>query len=188
MADFGITEGIALASVITAAGAAGTTAYAANQSSRRQNRVAEAVAKSTAAAAAIQSTQLKAQAAAEKQKQIQAAERVRGRVRVAAAAAGFEDVGSYEAFLRQSQYDTALNTKIIDTNLSANLDRVASGLSASYADLGGRITSPLLAAFSGGAQGAQAGLAIASAIPGPSKAQPDPSSIPQYSTQADIPS
>lgn len=165
MPDFGIAESIALASVVTAVGAAGTSAYAANQASRRQNRVAKAVQESTARAAEIQSRQLKAAAALEKQKQVAAAERVRGRIRVAAAAAGFEDVGSYEAFLRQSQYDTALNTTVIDQNLGNTLARVVSGRDAGLAEIGGRFTSPVLAAFNGGVDGARSGLAIASAIP-----------------------
>lgn len=158
MADFGVTAAVAI-SAIAAAG----SAAAAHQASVKQNKAAKAAAKTAQEAAARQAAQIKSAAKVEKGKAIQTAEQVIGRVRVAAAGAGFEDAGSYQAFIRQAAADAETNVNIIDRNANNAVARVQSGLDADLTQLNSRIVSPVLAAFTAGLSGANSGLAISNA-------------------------
>ena len=144
----------------TALAGAGTAAVA----TQRQNAAAKRSIRSNQNAAAVQSAQVSRAAQLEKDKIALQARRIRGAIRARAAEAGFEDAGTYQALQAQAVQDAALNTEIIAINRRAQLDRIASGFEANFNDLSSRVSSPVLAAFSGGLEGAQAGLAIGGAV------------------------
>lgn len=167
---------------VTAAAGAGTAAYSADQNRKAVHRSQD----SAKLAAEVQSRQIASAAQLEKQKVANKAQMIRGRIRAAAAAAGFDNAGSYQSLEQQVSTDAALNTQIIGANRRAQLDRVSSGLQADLLGLGSHVTNPILAAFTGGMQGVQAGLAIGGMVDQASRPPPT-SDYYGTSTQDQIP-
>lgn len=146
---------------------AATTATSAGISLRnqqQQNRSARRAGDAAAEAASVQTKQIQDQASLEKMKLRNQAAMIRGRIRAAAAQAGFVNDGTFQTLDEQVTTDTNLNTQIIAQNARNNIARVQSGLQADLANLSSRISSPILSAFTGGLQGASAGLSIASGV------------------------
>ena len=152
----------AAAGLVIASAAA--SAIAAQQASQSRNRAARRSSESATRAASVQIRQVREAAQLEKDKIALQARRIRGAIRASAAAAGFEDAGTYQGLANQAAIDAAINSRIVGINARNNIDRVLSGLDANLTDLSSRVSSPVLAAFSGGLEGAQAGLAIGGAV------------------------
>ena len=144
---------LAISTVATAA-----TAYAGAQ---QQNRAIRRASQSQQRAADIQSAQVRQAAELEKQKRMKEAARIRGLIRAREADAGVTG-GSYDALVRQTAADEALNLSILDQNKRNQIAAVQSGATAEIERLSAGVSNELLAAFGGGLSGAQTGLQIGS--------------------------
>jgi len=151
------TVSIAIGLAVAAAGAQAAQA-------RMRNQAIEKSMASAQEAAAAQASQLADQTALERQKGINRAEQVEGRLRVAATTSGAAFDGSFAALSTQNLRDAQLDDLILQRNFANNMARVLSGLDAQQAGLEGQGSNLLLSAFSGGLQGAQAGIAIGGAF------------------------
>lgn len=169
-------------------GIAGTSAIATGAAQKQQNKalanaqVANQQAAATAntdatKAAAIQRQQLADQTALERAKAANAMALTRGRLRAVMADSGFGTGGSALAVQRQLAYDAQLNDAILRQNLSNNVQRVDTGLTAQVnqtnaqannvvTSLQSQKQSPLLTAFASGVGGLGTGLAIGTGLKG----------------------
>lgn len=150
-----VTPTLAIGATLAAVSAAGTAAAA-----MQRNQAISAAMQSQVKAAKTQQEQLAEAASVERMKTMRTSQQLQGRVRVAAAQAGATSEGSFEAFDRQAAFDAGLNKAIIDRNLFNQQQAVRSGAQANLASLSGSTQNPFLAAFGGGVQGMQTGLAI----------------------------
>ena len=139
-------------------------AIAANAANKRNQSIKRAEG-SSIAAEQVQTRQINDAAALQREKIGIQAQQIRGRIRAAASAAGFEDSGTYSQLETLASQDAATNDRIIKQNQFANVNRAYSGLQANLNDISSQYQSTLLAAFSGGMTGANAGLAIHGALP-----------------------
>jgi len=142
-----MAEAVIPALVITEIAATAGATYASYAAAKAQNEAIEASMKSQAEALRIQQKQLAEQAGLEKMRNIARAQQIIGRLRVAAGEAGVGIAGSYDALIRQTLYETALNEKIIQQNYLNQVQYARTAAQANMARLQGRTISPGLAAF-----------------------------------------
>lgn len=154
-----VTPTLAIGATLAAVSAASTAAAA-----YQQNQAIQRSMQSQVKAAKTQQEQLADAASVERLKTMRTSQQLQGRIRVAAAQAGATSEGSFEAFDRQAAFDAGLNTAVIDRNLFNQQRAVRSGTQANLASLSGSTQNPFLAAFGGGVQGMQSGLAIGGAV------------------------
>jgi len=149
-------------------GAASSAASAA-----QQNAAARAAAKTAsqrgaamAASGAIQMQQIRQAAAQQRAERLDEAHRLRSRIRVAAGESGIGYGGTYEAMMRQVDFDAAAAAGSITRNESWALRRAQFGLSADLAPLREpyQMQPIALAGFTGGLSGAISGLRISRAL------------------------
>ncbi len=138
-------------------GAMGATASAAE--ARQFNRYERRRVSAEQEAQLVRARQVQAQAALEEQKNFNEAHLIRSRIRVAAGESGIGLGGTYEALMRQADYDAYINSEIIKQNLSMSLTNIRRPLLQ-------RETSPLFAGLSGGLGGLQSGLSMGTSITG----------------------
>ena len=168
MADpvtWAVIGGIALS-----AGTAGMGAYSSAQQAsgqaKSQRAMEAAHAQEVAAreeAAAIQVGQFEAQADLEEEKVSRQAHLIRSRIRVAAGESGIGLGGTYDALIRQIDYDQRRNVDIIDENAAMQADYARSqafvpAIQEPYQ------MSPFLAGLSGGMGGLSSGLSMGNSI------------------------
>lgn len=155
-------EEVAVALAIAGAAASASAAAQQNAATRRS------------ASAANQQTadrvkQIQDAAATERLKEANNTAQIRGRVAVANAAAGLGTDGTAQDLDNQAGFDLSLNQQIINKNATAATTNASNDLNASLASLSEHIVNPVLAGFTGGLQGGEAGLQIGKAIN-----EPDP--------------
>ena len=128
---------LAIASAVSAAaaGTAGAAISAKNASDAKDD---------ARNAAKVQAKQLNDQKMAEQARNRMEAEKVKGRLRVLAAASGFSvDGGSYGDLIEQANYETGLNSGVINQNYRNNINRLNSGLSAQLGEYSARSSAAM---------------------------------------------
>ncbi len=160
---------IAISALAVSATSAGVSAYGSYASAKAQNEANERYqqrgAEATAQAVQVGTQQVQAQAQLQKAKRLNESHMLVSRLRVAAGEMGVGMGGSYGALVRQADYDTEMNRRIIDRNAEMQIARIRSGGTAQLAQLaGGLRQNPILAAFASGLQGAAAGLQIGTGV------------------------
>jgi len=144
----------------------GSTAVTAGISvlaARQQNAAMQSAASAQIRQGQAQQQQIQDQSAIERMRHQREADRIRGRLRVAAGEAGVGIGGSYDALIRQADFDEALNLSILDRNTANAMDAARAGLSVDLARIGASAQNPLIAGFMGGLTGLNTGLSIAGA-------------------------
>lgn len=138
-----------------------TSAYSASQ----QNKSIQASMDAQAQSANTQQSQLAAQAGVERKKRQQESAQIEGRLRVAAGEAGTNiDSGSYQALVRQNDYDLAYNEQILNQNYDNQIALVRSGADANFASLQSQSQNVMISGFQGALSGLSTGLSIANGI------------------------
>lgn len=151
---------ISALAIAASAASAGSAAYAAD----RQNKLAGKAKKQARRAAEIQRDQIAAQAEQERQSRIKEAEQIRGRLRVAAAENGISTGNTFEALIRQNDFDLATDLSTLNRNLANNNARVQSGLAAEEIAIKSSRRNPLIEGFTSGLGGFSSGLSIGNGI------------------------
>ncbi len=169
-----------MADPVTLAIVGGTAAlggFSSYEQAKSQQDYQSAVQSAQRKAVGIQNAQLSDQAALERLKSHNQANLIRSRLRVAAGESGIGFGGTYEALVRQADYDEGLNAEIINRNLMNGIKASNSQLQVGQPQL-----NPLLAAFMGGLQGGQSGLSIGNSVSGfnTAKTPATPSAAPSY--------
>lgn len=134
------------------------TSFARAQS---QSRAIRSSISSVGDAAQTEVNQLSASADLERMKALNETRAIIGRIRAASG-------GSTRSLVNQAAFDGAINQRIIDQNFEAAVGAVRSELSARVGSLASNYTSPILAAFAGGASGLQQGLILQQQLQPPS--------------------
>jgi len=150
---------IALAiSAASAATGAAVSAAEASARNRQTREAAEQQALEYRRAAGVQMKQVSEQASLEKARRLNEARLIASRLRVAAGESGLGYGGSYQAMLRQLDYDLALNRYILSRNRQNRLRAIAAGAASQISGLSVPEELPWLAGLTGGLRGAQIGL------------------------------
>lgn len=151
---------MALPLITAAAGSAmsGATSY---MQAKSQQEYQSAAQKAQRKAVGVQNAQLSDQAALERLKSHNQANLIRSKLRVAAGESGIGTGGTYEAMMRQADYDEGINAEIIGRNLMNSIAASNSRLQPSQP-----LMNPLLAGFMGFMGGAGSGLQIGSSVGG----------------------
>ena len=142
------------------------TATVSVMAARRQNEAMEDAAQAQIRQGQAQQTQIQDQSAIERMQHQREAGRIRGRLRVAAGEAGVGIGGSYDALIRQADFDEALNLSILDRNTANAMDSARAGLQVDLARISANTQNPFIAGFMGGMQGLSTGLRIVGGIQG----------------------
>ncbi len=161
-------EPISLTTALIIAGAsAAVSGGTAITSTVLQNRAQQEAADAQSALARQQARQLmtvaQQKAQIERGKKINEGNLVRSRLRVAAGESGIGYGGTFEALMRQIDFDASSNVAIVEQNLSNRLSSIRLGEASQLASLTAIPDSPILAGLSSGVQGFSTGLSIASA-------------------------
>ena len=156
--DTGVEAAVAIGAV-----SAAVSAGVAYEGAQRQNKAAKKAIESQNRAAATQTRQVNAAAALEAQKIAAQNARIRGLLRVTAAEQGGEG-GSFDALMRQTAQDEALNLSILETNRKNQISAVLSGAEANLIALTSKLTNPLVDGAIGGIGGFSTGLQIGGAV------------------------
>lgn len=147
--------------LIIAGAAGGMSAFTSFSEAKSREGYASAAASAQRKAVGVQNAQLSDQAALERLKAHNHANRIRSTVRVAAGESGIGFSGTYEALMRQADYDEGLNAEIINRNLMNGIKASNSQLQPSQP-----VMNPLVSAFAGFLGGAQSGMQIGSGLGG----------------------
>jgi len=147
----------ALALGAASAGMSAAQSYATRESSEE---FAEASAAAQRKAAKESMKGVREAEAAERLKAENRAHLIRSQIRVAAGESGIGLGGTYEALMREADYDEYMNVLMIRRNAEANLRRIAAGLSPVQT----AVTSPFFSGLQGGMAGVQTALNIGASI------------------------
>lgn len=157
MADGGVTAALIIGGI-----SAATSAGIAYDSAQRQNRATRKAVNLQQQAAIRQKRQVNDAAALEMEKRRAEAARIRALLRVTSGDEG--EGGSFDALIRQADYDESLNKSIIETNRRNQISAVASGAEANILNLSSRMSNALLDSLTAGIGGFSTGLQIGGAV------------------------
>ena len=113
-------------SAATSMATAGLGVYSSAAQASAQNKYQKRRARAEDKAISIQSKQIQQQSVVEKQKSFDEAQQIRSRIRVAAGESGIGLGGTYDAFMRQADFDSAFNEQTIEDNALMNIAAVHS--------------------------------------------------------------
>jgi len=155
---------LAIIAAAIAALTAGTSATAAVMQNKQANESAQRQMELVQQQQAAQMAVARRQTEIEKAKRINEANLIRSRLRVAAGESGLGYGGTYNAMMRQADYDAGMNVRLLDENLANSFLAIGLGGQAQKASLVPMQASPLLSGITGGLQGFATGLAIGGAF------------------------
>lgn len=141
----------------------GTTVAGAAQAqdaSRRQNNAAGKAKRAANEAAKVKADQLAEERRVNRENRIREARQLRARIKIAASQGGFALGGTFDQLQQQNDADLERGLRILDSNLTSNINAVQSGLRSRTAQIDGQRRNAGLDIFSGALSGASAGLSI----------------------------